>query len=495
MRKYAGFAAFIISTIFLLVFVQFSIGNKFGDPDGYYHVGMGQLWQERNVDTTFPWLQQTVLAEGFADQHFLLHIFLIPFNSIFLGKIFIIIGIFTSLIAFYAVARQLSIRFPLFWTAVLALCSSGFLFRINLLKAETVSLAALFFAILFFLKQRYFWLFPVAVLYTLFYSGGIMLLPGLMCILIAAEYLIHKKLRVEPLVLTVLGVACGIAIHPQQTTLLPLLLQQLQVPTIMQRIGVGVEWSPYTWRGLLYDAALPVVGFLAGFVLSLRTLMQKKNSSHVVWMLVISSLTILGLLMSRRLITYATPFCILFLAYALNPNLQKLDLRTYKNLFFKHWQVKISTLLLIALVVIFAGTNIRRAQNSLNYSPATGSYKDAAYWLLSHAPRESVVLNTHWDQFPQLFFYNRQNYYITGLDSTFMYRKDEHNYWTWWNISDDNPETWSDMDIYSTIKDDFNSSYIFLEKYRNPYLYIHLSNDTRFTRTYEDDTTAIFSLN
>ena len=50
-------------------------------------------------------------------------------------------------------------------------------------------------------------------------------------------------------------------------------------------------------------------------------------------------------------------------------------------------------------------------------------------------PPGSLVFNTDWDDFPQLFFWNSHNVYVVGLDPTYMSLYDPALYRLWRSIA------------------------------------------------------------
>ena len=63
-------------------------------------------------------------------------------------------------------------------------------------------------------------------------------------------------------------------------------------------------------------------------------------------------------------------------------------------------------------------------------------YKGAAEYIRDHAPPETVVFNSDWDDFPYLFFFNSDCYYILGLDQLYMIHYDRELFDLWKDIRD-----------------------------------------------------------
>jgi hypothetical protein len=47
--------------------------------------------------------------------------------------------------------------------------------------------------------------------------------------------------------------------------------------------------------------------------------------------------------------------------------------------------------------------------------------RGASEWLAAHTPAGSLVFNTDWAAFPELFYYNQHNVYVTGLDPRYLF--------------------------------------------------------------------------
>ncbi|MCA1622056.1 MAG: hypothetical protein LC795_22830 [Acidobacteria bacterium] len=52
-------------------------------------------------------------------------------------------------------------------------------------------------------------------------------------------------------------------------------------------------------------------------------------------------------------------------------------------------------------------------------------YKGGGEWLSKNAEPGEMIVNTDWDDFPKLFFYNPQLAYVSGLDPTYLLDKDK----------------------------------------------------------------------
>jgi hypothetical protein len=133
-----------------------------------------------------------------------------------------------------------------------------------------------------------------------------------------------------------------------------------------------------------------------------------------------------GLLLfkSRRFIEYYPAFVLLFGALAWAPLL-------------KSWQQSGSAwarglpVALALIMVATGGINIQAVRASLQKEAPYQRFAAASAWLKANTPPGSLIYQTDWDDFTQLFYYNTQNIYTLGLDPTYMQSKDPELYELW----------------------------------------------------------------
>ena len=108
-----------------------------------------------------------------------------------------------------------------------------------------------------------------------------------------------------------------------------------------------------------------------------------------------------------------------------------------------------------------------------------------------------------WSRFSELFFWNQQNYYIGGLDPIFQYSYNPSLYWKYHYLAaglltdktcgaDACTEEMLE-DTYEVLRRDFDAKYVFLSKELNPEFNQYLEGDSRFKKTFDNGSEAIFS--
>lgn len=505
--------------------IQYSMAGKFPDPDGFYHAKASQLLTQGNLHDTFPWLYYTTWHEKYANQHFLYHWVLAPFNTVEKLPISVVVYAMLFLLFFLLVLRKAKIGHEIFWTIILLAGASDFLFRIGLVKANTLSLA--FLCIIVLLMQTYhvaveskkrlwslFGIFLVAAIFVWTYGGFVcvpMLLAAYTTAFLFVKYVIKKDWRgihlltaFAPLVASVLGITLGLFAHPDSNHLFKLLYDQLFQTGLGAGLNVpaGNEWRPFNVDWFVKSNILVLLTWSIGFGVNVYTMFKNRTTQErntfPLWL----NLTSLGLmaltLWHRRFIEYWVPFAVLAAAFSFQPYLKLVGWKNFKES-LQYWQMKF---IVSALLLVIAGTayfNIKHATDSLRGGSLPTEFAPASLWVKENSNAGDIVFNSQWDQFPQLFYWNDKNYYIVGLDPTFMYIQDEYLYWQWRKVADDKLEDWTSIGfVRDILKYDLKVRYVFIDKNRNPALLNYITTEDfdqkLFVNKFEDEVSVIMEI-
>jgi hypothetical protein len=154
--------------------------------------------------------------------------------------------------------------------------------------------------------------------------------------------------------------------------------------------------------------------------------------------------------------------------------------------------------------------------SSVNTAPIN-LYQKTSLWLKNNTPENSVVFHTAWDAYPRLFYYNDHNYFLVGLDPSFLYLADKNLYYLWRNISEKSiacsvptdiidlknlsnskclPKQQTPQNIAQAIKTQFHSEYIWTNNY---FIYQDFkkfleANPEYFKKMTETDDSSIFKI-
>jgi hypothetical protein len=499
MRKnFLSSAILPICVVAFFAAVYLTIARHFADPDGYYHARLASMLVHGQIGSTFPWLSYTTWGQTFADQHYLYHLLLAPFVGLSALHWSVVVFSSGAVLTFVFLLRQFRIN-PWLWTFFLLVGSADFLFRVTLVKANTLSLVWLFLTVLLLEKKKYAWLLLTSALFVWTY-GGFVFLPFIAGAYTLVSLFNSEKAQWRPLLYMWGGVCGGILIgllsHPQ----FPNILSHLYFQIFQAGLGaggavqVGAEWASYQFLQLVKTNFVVLAVWLASSAVFLWH--HKKPSTRTAQSLFFISFGFFFLMLkSRRFVEYWAPFALLFSAHIWSPYFKKIDWAYFKRMFAEFWQLRLSVLL--SLLVLAAAAWPALAQVRSYYSSAQPDtlYLAAAQWLVANSTQGEIVFNTQWDQFPQLFYWDKKNYYIIGMDPTFMYLHSPDLYGKWRLVSDDRSGSGSNDTIYAVVKNDFRASYIFVENRRNPQLNQYLSSAGQadhFREAYRDDAVTIY---
>ena len=443
--------AILIGAVFW--YLQFSTGSLCcGDYDAYYHFRWSRmLWEGMRTGhfpPSFDALPLTTLnPKDYVDHHFLFHVFQIPFTffSDFqtgakVGTwLFACLAVFSC---FWLLVRN-RISYPLVWLVAVIGSAAPFLYRMNMGKAMSVSIVLLVVGLHLLFERKYRWLLPLAFVFALAYD--------MFALLVAAAALwtfviLWSERRVEwrPLVFVGVGSLLGFVINPYFPHNFQLLYEHLVIKVTANDFStqVGSEWYPYSTWEFLGNCGVALVAMVVGYV-------SFKDASHegrqrAFLLMLFATLLMLANMRWRRFAEYFPPFAVLFAAFAAEPLIRRarelytlraprdddespLELEapppTARVENARAWEmILVSTafVLLAAPMVWYA----RVTAQDIAGMAGPDLYKGGMEWLSKNTDPGELIVNTDWDDFPKLFYYNPNLAYVSGLDPTYLLDKD-----------------------------------------------------------------------
>jgi len=512
---------FFIFIIALVVFFYLQSPATLPDPDSFYHAKIAELIRDQGIVKSFPWAQFSTLKDNFIDHHFLYHLFLIPFTVFFEPLIAIKIAtIFLDILlilTIYWLLDHFKIRGRFLW-ALLFLAVNPFIFRISLAKAPALSIIILLIAFYALVNYRRWLVFALSFFYVWAY-GGWPLLWIITFIYLLIDYLFDKfkkealfwhnlkliisrfhpqkktRKRKELALIVFLGTVAGLVINPYFPKNIYFYYQQIYqiaIVNLQNIIGVGGEWYPYGFWSLVRDTGMlfPVLIIsLVVFILSF-----KKQSRLSVILFFIATFFFIYTLKARRSVEYFVPFSLLFASFSFHDFLKeaktlvkrKINQRFLfgmKNLFLMVFT------LIIVIWLVFSFKTWQQVRNDMKNSTRINYFQPAATWLKANTPAGAIVLHSDWDELPILFYFNDHNYYINGLDQTFMYNFNKNVFWLWMRITQG--EYLENLTM--VIKNNFRASYIFIEN-GHWGMEALFANNPDFSLVYQDGEVKIYQV-
>lgn len=489
------------------LFTYLHLDSTFADPDSFYHAKMAEVLNKQGAITEFPWLSATILKYNFVDHHFLYHIILIPFTIFFsplIGlKIFTILFAALTIVTIFWFLNRLKIK-GAFLYVLLLLTVNPFIFRLNLAKASALAIALLFVIIYLLFNRRYLSLILVSCLYVWLYGGWpiIVMLAVLYGVVnwfwllwqrgsllskIGKPKINRRSLLI--LISVLLGVGAGLFFSPYFPINLKFYWQQsfkIAVVNYQYIIDVGGEWYPYQ----LLDLFLAAAPFFLLLIIALAIFVNtfQKQSMNSWFFLALTFIFFALTLKSRRYVEYFIPVGVIFSAISLSPFWDQ-----FKNKLIKLSSRRFTLLMPLIIILIFSPVFIRDLKlikDSYRQGFAFDKFYQASSWLKENSEAGDIVFHSDWDEFPILFFHNDHNYYLVGLDPTFMYEYDKNLYQDWVNITRGEQAE----NIYPIIKDVFGAKYVFVDYNQNADFDKNLINNFYFKEVYSDQEAKIYQV-
>lgn len=487
--------------VFVLAFIlatTLQLNNSFADPDSFYHAGMAALIRDHVDVRQFTWLPYTSLADTFVDQHFLYHVFLVPFvtfaNPLVGIKIAAVLLVAIMASVFFAVLRVFRVRGAFVFTLLL-LAVNPFMFRMNLAKTPSLAVAMLFIGLWLLFSFRNRWLFWFAWFYVWVYGGFSILAVAAGCFALAGEvglWFRRRRVRSGPgpwlntltgrsqlpkagyyargLVAVILGIVAGLVLNPSFPTNVRFYEDQLVkigIINYQHTIGVGGEWYPYAIGDLLPGTVFVSIAVLLGL---LAVAFEFRRQTVRSWALLLMTAFLMFMtLKSRRYVEYYVPVAMAFSAFAITDALtgrtaRELAHDVQRMLRRSIWAKLAGGALILYLGVGAVGVairDLRGVQRDLANGLPANSLAAASDWLKIHAPNDAIIAHSDWDEFPILFYHDPTHRYIAGLDATFFYERNPDLYWKWVRLT--TGQAAADT-VYPILHDDLKAKYVILTK-------------------------------
>lgn len=199
-------------------------------------------------------------------------------------------------------------------------------------------------------------------------------------------------------------------------------------------------------------------------------------------------------LKSKRYVEYLMPFVAFFTAltsgYALAGAslFEKFESIKKLNKIFGYACYTLAVVAIIFTPLIMA-RDVKNVYDSFRGGIPLEKYAGVGAYLLAHSQPGEIVMQTDWSDFPMLFYQDDRNYYIVGLDPTFMYNYSPKLY----NLFADITMAKIRNDIAKLVKDNFQASYFEVNKDRGQ-LHQLLQADPGFVKVYEDKEVWLYKL-
>ncbi len=487
----------------LAVIFQFSSPN-IPDPDSFYHLGHAQLYRTEGLFYSgFPWVQYSVISQFKSDLWYGFHILLIPFTYLNPITDIKIAGVFLTGLAlsiFYFVLKRHQIPLPFLWTILFFVSAPNTLNRLLMVRPHTLTLALslLLLSLLIKGKNR-----QIALIGFLFSWAHLSL--AWIPILIGLVVLTISRTKSDIIKLTYLfgGILMGWLARPNPLGAIKLAyIQVVQLMLEKQKnipLLFGRELFPLAPQTLFENFTPLMIIWISAIAVTVFYILKNKQADQKIIILIWSSLALsaifflMALLVARRSYDFWGLFTILFtaLVFAL---IKESKLIIAKNIF--------TTVLIAVLGFLIFYSPIKNARSLRENAVKPDLYQEISLWLKNNSQSGDIVFNVRWSDFPMLFYWNQNNYYIGGMDPIFQYAYNPALYWKFHYLSNDDvtQKTCPAMectaamleDTHTVLVRDFKAKYIVLEKQRNPLVYYYLENDPGYEKKMDTKREALY---
>jgi hypothetical protein len=452
--------ALLVGAVFW--YLQFSTASLCcGDYDAYYHFRWSRmLWEGMRTGhfpPSFDALPLTTLnARDYVDHHLLFHVLQIPFTffSDFQTGAKIGTWLFACLAVFscYWLMIRNRLSYPLVWLVAVIGSSAPFLYRMNMGKAMSVSIVLLVAGIHLLFERKYRWLLPLAFVFALTYDMVFLLWAVAFFWFLSTvwqERTFNREVAWAAVAfgLILIGTLLGFIINPYFPHNFQLLYEHVIIKVTSKDFStaVGGEWYPYTTWEFLGNCGVALAAMLTGYI-------AFKDSAHkerrrALLLLLFSTFLMIVNMRWRRFAEYFPPFAVLFAAFAVEPMIRHArerltarrkstdeveaqavgeETRTPESVRVERARAWEIVLVSTAFVLLTGGMVWYARVTAQDIAGMAGPnfYKGGSEWLAKNAERGELIMNTDWDDFPKLFFYNPQLAYVSGLDPTYLLDKD-----------------------------------------------------------------------
>lgn len=459
----------------LLALVQMAASGLVG-TDGYYHVKMAALMRS-DLTPEFVWLPLTILSpKNYYDHHWLFHVLLTPFaggNLILGGQIAAVVFATAALVAGGWLLRTQRVPGATLWAIGMVAASSAFVYRLIMPRAQSLSLLWLIVAMYLMLERRERWLIVLGLTYVWLYDA-FPLLMVVAAVYVIATRLVEGRWRLGALIYSAIGIGLGLVFNPYFPQNIIFIYHHLIAKLDIASVPVGNEWYPYTTAQLMQNSGVALAAFVGGA--SALGWQRQRLTLPTAFSFGLSIIFGVMMLSSRRFVEYFPAFAVLFCAFAWQPVLA--DRRFGRRL----------TMSLTAIVLAAAAYSVHETRNLLKNDLPADQFAGASQWLAANTPEGSLVFQTDWDDFTQLFFYNTHNVYTVGLDPTYLQRADPSLYYLWVDITQGRG-----LDLSSAIREHFKAEYAVSDLKHTVFLQ-RAETDPQFEEVYRDDNSVVFKI-
>ncbi len=433
-----------------LVFAWLLLAQRGGqlDPDTWYHflmsrqLAQGQLW----VDIS--WLPYTVLGAAGPDHHWLWHLLLAPLTR-FSTPVFAI-QLATS-VAFALVPTTIAaflmrsgVRYAGLWALLAVAAAVVVPGRLMMLRAQNLALLLVLASMAVLYLRKPLLSLLLGFVFMSSYHGALVLAP-IAGVYLAACYFSRQTLDWRGPAWMAVGVMVALLMTPWPGQNISYLLFHTLYKTTTDIPGMaGTEWLQLAPLEVLQQAWPAHLLLLAAGWLGWSGWRRDKLSLLLMGV----TLLFLGLFVgSWRFVEYYAPLAVI----------------TAAVIYTRHGKPVAPAALASMLLALLLLTGWQ-AGRLINSAPRfdVADYREVSQFLVEHAARGELVVNSHWPDFPMLLWPDGAFRFVAGLDASYLAFADQPRFALWWQLAAPN-FPWPG-DIALLVQETFDSRWLVVNR-------------------------------
>ena len=399
----------------VLAIAQFSHDHIVGS-DGFFHIEQAA----RITTNSMTWMPLSVFADGWVDHQLVFHALLAPLAwllpKVIAAKLAAVLLGAAGLTMLWSALRRQGAPLPFLIALLPVALSWQFLVRLEMPRAQGLSLALLLACVIALLEGRARLLFVLCWIYAWTYQVALLVLP----IALLHSLVSRLPIGVEPPrrawagpFAAAAGLIAGFVVHPHSPGTLRFLWQHVVLKVLNRsELPVGGEWEAGGITTLLETGLGGIACLITASVLLMRLARSPEipASRSTVFAVLLAASATVGALLSTKFIEYSIPFSAFALGLALR------DLRRRRDGVTTRWRVLCSAAL--AACILWSGIEARDAIQRTE--PETQRLAPAMEWASEHIPAGDRIYHFSWNDWPELVFHGPAWEYIVGLDPHFL---------------------------------------------------------------------------
>ncbi len=521
-----------VLSLLIIVVISFILVFPFStvvESDNTLHITFADIYRQNGINfSDFKWQTNSIFSVYKSDMWYGFHLLLIPFivgsNYMFSVQLATFFLSSTFLILFFLFLEKLKVKQSLLWTLLFLFSSSTEIYRIFNLRPHVIILSLCILLTYFLVWERNRKaIFFTSVLFT-FVEVSMLWIPlGFLFLSFVSNGLVDLYRKVEfrkvfetyfyDFLIILSGLILGSFMRPNPVAGLKLFYYQIVYLYYVKLSGVALPWGIELYR-LNHNFTPSFLGVFAILLVTItfylinnKPFISVSNERLMRFSLVGSGF--FGLILVFISARGSDLFMLFtFIAAALIFS-QCSDIvpASIRDNFWANFLLK-TAILLVFYSSIFTFTFFR-----YQYGQRIDLYRNTAVFLENNTPKDSVVGYVFFDELPDLFIWNKHNYYFGHSDPIFQYtynpkvyteficslvkldKNEDHFNEYFYNDYDQESCLSRENDLASILKNDMKVDYFYINSAKQFFWVRYFMRNKNVTLIYSDDYSIVFKLN